>query len=407
MGEGHLRRKGIQNPILRHGDLTPLPRLPHSPPRVKTALGQRPAAGRRHKYATVKAFIVDLVKKGRIKPGDKIPTEARLTASLGMSRNPVRRALMELGREGVIYTLRGSGSYLKREPTSGVTNLHVVLHARNYGIEKDIVHGIRDAVLSRADRGIHLIFHSPGATTMELVDSLSAIDTAIPGGLIIIPLLSAERSENRRLGAALRRMEQERFRVVQLDYTVPEYEGNCVMSDHEGAAYRMADQLVAAGHRRIAVLYEHPERTSNKLRMKGVQDRLRESGLDLPPSLRLSMAPQAIRNERRRFRELVARSGVTAIFAFQCDLARPLLQALRLEGVRVPEDLSLCTFDEISLVTGRQDDFVTTVVQPLEQIGRLAAELALASRSGSDAPCRQIRLACRIRKGRSIRRLKS
>jgi len=71
-------------------------------------------------YLQVKAYILDTIKKGVYKSGDKLPTERQLSEKLGISRNTVSAAYKELLLEGVLEASQGRGTFV-REQTSDVT----------------------------------------------------------------------------------------------------------------------------------------------------------------------------------------------------------------------------------------------------------------------------------------------
>lgn len=56
--------------------------------------------------------LVHAIISGRFTKGDKLPTEAELTTTFGVSRPVVRQALDKLREEGLIESLRGSGNYV-------------------------------------------------------------------------------------------------------------------------------------------------------------------------------------------------------------------------------------------------------------------------------------------------------
>ena len=53
------------------------------------------------------------ILEGRLKPGDKLPTERELISTLGVSRLPIREALKLLANMGFIETKQGGGSYVR------------------------------------------------------------------------------------------------------------------------------------------------------------------------------------------------------------------------------------------------------------------------------------------------------
>ena len=55
--------------------------------------------------------LIDFVRSGRIKPGERLPSERQLAADLGVGRSAVREALAALDLLGVVATRQGSGSY--------------------------------------------------------------------------------------------------------------------------------------------------------------------------------------------------------------------------------------------------------------------------------------------------------
>lgn len=71
-------------------------------------------------YLQVKAFILDKIRTGYYKSGDKLPTERQLSEELGISRNTVSAAYKELLLEGVLEARQGRGTFV-REQTGDIT----------------------------------------------------------------------------------------------------------------------------------------------------------------------------------------------------------------------------------------------------------------------------------------------
>ena len=67
----------------------------------------------RRMYMDIVEQIQQLIKEGKLKPGDKLPSERALAEKLGVSRPPLREALAALEILGVIETRGGKGNVIK------------------------------------------------------------------------------------------------------------------------------------------------------------------------------------------------------------------------------------------------------------------------------------------------------
>jgi GntR family transcriptional regulator len=63
-------------------------------------------------YARLRDELRTGILEGRLKPHEKLPSEAELTAAHGVSRITVRQALGELQKEGLIVRLQGKGAFV-------------------------------------------------------------------------------------------------------------------------------------------------------------------------------------------------------------------------------------------------------------------------------------------------------
>jgi GntR family transcriptional regulator len=80
---------------------------------MKLTLGVLP------KYRQLLQLLRTRILSGELPPGVRLPTEDELMRTYGLSRGTVRRALEQLGAEGLVVTTQGSGSYVSaRHPNS-------------------------------------------------------------------------------------------------------------------------------------------------------------------------------------------------------------------------------------------------------------------------------------------------
>lgn len=86
---------------------TPPDTRPNGATATSTRIG-RPGRGLAHELV---AAYGERLRSGAIKPGERLPTEAEMMESFGVSRGVVREALSRLGAAGLIQTLHGIGSF--------------------------------------------------------------------------------------------------------------------------------------------------------------------------------------------------------------------------------------------------------------------------------------------------------
>ena len=83
------------------------------------------------------------IAEGRYRPGDRMPTEATLSARFGVNRHTVRHALAHLTEEGLVRTRRGAGTFVADTPTDypigGRVRFHKNLLAAGRSPEKRIL----------------------------------------------------------------------------------------------------------------------------------------------------------------------------------------------------------------------------------------------------------------------------
>lgn len=70
--------------------------------------------------------IIDMIEKGELKPGDKLPTETILAEKLGISRGILREALTVLQYKGYISRKPKDGTYIRELPESSFLNDSIV-----------------------------------------------------------------------------------------------------------------------------------------------------------------------------------------------------------------------------------------------------------------------------------------
>jgi DNA-binding LacI/PurR family transcriptional regulator len=153
-----------------------------------------------------------------------------------------------------------------------------------------------------------------------------------------------------------------------------------VDADNRGGARLAVDHLARRGRRRIATITGPQDMGVGQDRLDGYLDGLAAAGLagDLVEAGDFTEEGGAAAMAR-----LLARPGppVDAVFAASDLMAAGALRALRAAGRRVPDDVAVVGFEDSAVARYTQPP-LTTVRQPIEEMGRQATRLLLAKVAG-------------------------
>jgi LacI family transcriptional regulator len=157
--------------------------------------------------------------------------------------------------------------------------------------------------------------------------------------------------------------------------------------DFEGA--RLATHhLLTLGHRRIAFITGEPDHADNNERLRGYRATIEAAGLPFDPALVVAgnftepsglIAVERLLENRQKF---------SAIFAANDQMAFGAMLALYRRRMRVPDDVSVVGFDDLPAAWYSIPP-LTTVRQPVHELGRLAARSMLDLLGGA-APTAQM-----------------
>ncbi|MYM55465.1 phosphonate metabolism transcriptional regulator PhnF [Thalassovita mangrovi] len=79
-------------------------------------------------WKSIATALTSEIAAGHYRPGDKLPTEAELSARFGVNRHTVRRALQDMQERGLTHARRGSGVFVMAEPTDYPIGKRVRFH---------------------------------------------------------------------------------------------------------------------------------------------------------------------------------------------------------------------------------------------------------------------------------------
>ncbi len=151
-----------------------------------------------------------------------------------------------------------------------------------------------------------------------------------------------------------------------------------VCADNRLGGRLAAEHLLALGHDALGLVSALPLDAAIMEREAGFRDALVGAGRLAPPAgIPTAYGDHQIVGGRRALAELLERApGITAVFVLNDLMALGALDAARAVGRRVPQELSIVGFDDIPFAALASPP-LTTVRQPIRQLGERAAELLL------------------------------
>ncbi len=176
----------------------------------------------------------------------------------------------------------------------------------------------------------------------------------------------------------------------------PDEHVNYVDVDNIGGAQMAVEHLIRLGHRRIATITGPLNMIAGRDRLLGYRQALAAHQLQVDEALILE-GDFTETSGQVAARRLLALSA-TAVFAASDIMAVGALKALREAGLQIPHDLALVGFDDVPLATA-VEPALTTVHQPIERLGSMAADLLLnllEHPPDERAPAHKIILPCKL-----------
>lgn len=194
----------------------------------------------------------------------------------------------------------------------------------------------------------------------------------------------------------VRRLLDMQVPVILVDRDVPGLPISRVLSDNESGAREGARYLLSLGHRRIATIGMPEYSEAVARRRQGVHSIIAEVDIDdyvdIVDNERVDQVEMGYLAGRRL---LEGRSRPTAIFAMTDVIAIGVLHAASELGLALPEALSVMGFDDIPMAAYFIPE-ITTVAQPIIDIGQKAAELLLATINGEQKRTETVILPTRL-----------
>jgi GntR family transcriptional regulator, arabinose operon transcriptional repressor len=354
-------------------------------------MDQEKPASRRTKHRQIFEHVLADMESGRLKAGDRLPSEIEFVKEFATSRPTVARALHDLQNLGLVERKIGSGTYVRRTQKS--------LDSWRFGLlipglgSTEIFEPICGQLARLAQKQHHTILWGDfgdkhGGTDPELIEQVcnSYIRQTV-AGVFFAPLELTE-DKDRINQSVIAVLESAGIPIVLLDRDIVAFPQrsrfDLVGIDNRRAGFLLADHLIRLGCRRIDFLARPDSAPTVMLRIAGYREALLSAGIAPDPQWVHSAEP----TDDKLVRQIVD-DGATAVICANDLTAANFMRTLDTLGCPVPKKIRVVGFDDVRYAELLRPS-LTTIHQPCLEIGTIAMQVMLERIENPAFPPRDI-----------------
>ncbi|MDR0655413.1 MAG: GntR family transcriptional regulator [Treponema sp.] len=303
-------------------------------------------------YQRIYDYLLEEISSGRLKGGDRAPTEKELCQQFGVSRITSKRALEMLAAGGYITRFRGKGSFIgngggKTAAMGGSGFIGLLMPSfRDFFGAAFVCETIKNC----GDLGYHLLLKHTRDSVSEESETIHALAELTPAGILLMPVLGEY------YNADILRLVLKKKPLVLVDRKLRGLELPSVSTDNMLAAETGTNYLLRLGHRKIA-FYSGPISNVSTVedRKQGFINALLKVGIVPDPALfccglfiwHYPFLDDTVIAENTAIVKdhLKSHPEISAAFAAEYPSAVLLQEAANQLGLAVPGDLSIVCFD--------------------------------------------------------------
>lgn len=334
------------------------------------------------KYQVILEDIKSDILSGTYSVGEQIPTESALQDRYNVSRQTVRKAIMELSKEGFLRSEKGSGTYVSsqyRAKSGGNANQRTIGVITTY-LSDYIFPSIIRGIESRLNEDNYSLLLA--STNNDVAQEKKALEMMLSygvDGLIIEPTKSNLYNPNI---AYYLSFKEQNVPFIMINAYYEELEVPFLCLDDVQSSYLATRELISKGHTQIGIIAKMDD-LQGKYRMKGYIKALGEAKLRFRPEQVLSFDTETKQDLSVNLKTFLSenRDALTAIVCYNDEVGLEVIHVCRQLELAVPEDLSVIGQDN-SYIAKNANIKLTTLTHPQEQMGRDAADWVIKKLQG-------------------------
>lgn len=300
-------------------------------------------------YTVVYDYIKELISSKKLNPNDILPTEKELVAQLNVSRITVQKAMSMLVDDGYVMRTAGKGTFVKEAETDkGRKNIiGVVLSDMDASFGMDILVAIEKMAF---ENGYNVIFKNSRHFLDVEKQSIIDLENAQVSGIIIQPI------HGEIFNPEILRLVLNGFPIVSIDRYIKGLSMSYVGTDNKASTLKAMEYLFENGHKSIAFFCSNPDNTTTiEERIDGFNLAfIKNCLINFPQNFYKKIKSTSIRHPSNQvvredidgIKKALSQCDATCIFTAEAPICRLVMTALKEMGKRVPEDISVITFDK-------------------------------------------------------------
>lgn len=301
-------------------------------------------------YKQIQVDILGQIKAGKLRPGDRVPSEKELADKYRVSQITSKNALIGLADEGVLVRVQGKGTFVRQDGETA-EDLDVSSHVRDViglilpcmktKVDQKILDSIEKYVTAS---GYNLQVRITRESQLEESAAIESMVAASVRGLIVFP------TEEERYNDSILRLSLDKFPHVLIDRFLKEIRTYSVSSDNVNGTEQAITHLLDSGHEHIALITPEITNTATEERVIGFEKAYLAKKLPINKDLWCILKIEDISsgNAQHIIESFMSeRPEVSAAFVVNVELTNYTYYAAKRLKKLVPDNLELVCFDRL------------------------------------------------------------
>lgn len=326
-------------------------------------------------------ILRDELKGSNWKADQRFYSEHQLCQKYNLSRQTVRQAISLLEEENLLYSVRGSGTFVTehavRSRNQSTRTIGILVTYLSDYIFPVIIKEL-EKTFTAADYYIYIA--STGNSVSQERKLLQAMIDKKVDGIILEPTKSALPNPNLDI---YRDLQQQGYPIISINSHYPGLDLPLVALDDQKAGCIATKHLIEAGHTKLGAILKSDD-IQGHLRYSGFQNMILQHGAEFIDDRVFWYTTEDLPNLEDDSEHILGRlKDCTAVLCYNDQIALRFISILQDAGIEVPRDMSVISIDdsrfaEIGIVP------LTSIHNPASDIGRVAAENLLKLIAGQN-----------------------